>query len=123
MRWTPEQEEILAELASLGAEACRDAIYRRTGAMRSVGATERHANRIGVSLVRHDACPACGRRVARLRPSGLCSACHEVHLAEVYRRRTELLKEMRSDGKDEAYRKGRRAYALARQQRSRERSG
>lgn len=121
MRWTREQDSILRELASFGAEACRDAIYSRTGAMRSVGATERHANRIGVSLVRFETCPRCARKVARLKSSSnLCSACHEIFLAErVREERDALLREIRSDGNDESYEKGRRAYASARQQKSR----
>lgn len=80
MRWSEEQDRVLYEHGSKGAAWCRDEIERQFGISRSVGATERRANRIGAPLVRYEVCPSCGR-AARVMPyKGVCRACNAERL-------------------------------------------
>ncbi len=119
--WDDEQDALLRQFGHLGAEACREIIYRRTGVARSVDATERHANRIGASLVRYETCPQCGRKVERLNKcTGLCKTCNERHLLEGQRRHNiRLLREVRRRQEDGEYERYAREHATVRQENSR----
>lgn len=78
MRWTDEQDRIMRELASRGAEAVAKAIKAKTGVSRSVEAVKMHASREGVSLLPHETCPGCGTTVRKLhRDTGLCPVCNK----------------------------------------------
>lgn len=118
-RWTREEDAILRECASMGAMECRRELRRRLRASRSVSAVKARAQRLGVSLVRFETCPRCGRKVRRVRPDGLCEPCHQRRLAERQKARNrELMDEIskgEADAEDESQR-ARREYAAARQE-------
>lgn len=76
-RWTPDEDEVLRQCAAMGAAGVRRALLAELGAKRSVKAVQHRASLVGVSLAEHATCPACGRSVRRLRPSGMCSRCHD----------------------------------------------
>lgn len=74
--------------ASLGAETIAKEIKAETGVSRSVGSIQVHAHRIGVSLVKYQTCPRCGRRQVKLnRITGLCDMCN------AYERRDQAKRE------------------------------
>ena len=122
-RWDDVQDAILREFCHMGAEACRDIIGQRTGIVRSVDATWRHANRIGASCFQFAICPRCGRKAKRLMPeTGLCKACNELHRAEEQRRfNIRLSKEinMLEKGIDYEYVANKRRHDAIRQENSR----
>lgn len=85
--WTVEQEQVLRDYGSLGAERCREIIGEECGIWRSVDATQRHAYRIGADITSWEVCPHCGRRVKRLSDrDGLCPICVQREAAEQHRR-------------------------------------
>lgn len=119
--WSSGQNRILQENGNLGARKCRDLIHKQYGIYRSVEATERHAYRIGVSVMRYQTCPGCGRPVRKLNTySGYCQACHYKQKAQEEREfNIKLHRELsgRKNGDDShEYKK---AYDALRQENSR----
>ena len=116
MRWTDEQDRIMRETASRGAEAVAKAIKAKTGVSRSVSAVKMHASRIGVSLMAHENCPRCGMPVKKLhRDTGLCPRCNKREKAAQKRSRySELMTAVNSVDKD--YPAAVRDYNAARRQ-------
>lgn len=76
MRWTVGQENVIRELRFLGADAIRDEIEKRFGAVHSKHAVEVRASILGVSLQRRYQCPECGCFVEQVnRLTGMCPRC------------------------------------------------
>lgn len=116
--WTPEQDQLLYDNGYLGAEACARLLYQKTGVLRKTSAVERHAYRIGASLIPYKVCPSCGSRVSKLNYTGVCSACHTKHLlAEQKEFNQELLREIRT--KDAEAEDARKDYAAIRKKNNR----
>ncbi len=123
MNWTFEQEQILREYGNLGAEECRKMIFRRTGVLRSVESTKRHAYRIGAPLIKYEICPSCGRKVRKLKPSGLCTVCNERYLAQKQRELvSKLEQQLKEDTSSHEYVNAKHEYDQARKAASRLRS-
>lgn len=122
-RWTTDQEAILGEFGHLGAEACREIIYQRTGVRRTVDATWRHASRIGASCFKYVTCPRCGRHGKKLNEeTGLCRACNELQRSEDQRRlNVQIYREIRNmeNGTDYEYNVNKRRHDAIRQANSR----
>lgn len=119
MRWTSEQESMLVENAQKGAKFCRDEIAREFGVKRSVEATRRHANRLGVVTMVITICPHCGRPARKLnRRSGLCKTCNIKELAQKQREKNSVLlmqaKEI-DEGRESEYVEAKREYDKERQ--------
>lgn len=119
MRWTHEQEDMLVENANRGAEFCRDLIASQFGIHRSVEATRRHANRLGVITLKIDTCPHCGQPTRKLNKlTGLCATCNMKELAQKqHARNTELLAQARKTdgGRSIEFREAKREYDRERQ--------
>ena len=119
--WTTGQNDVIRELAHLGAAAVREEIRRRYGVERTVRAIEMQASRIHASLRVLSVCPQCGAIGVRLnRQSGMCPRCtEEAHVAEE-RAFNELL-HREAEGCEEGpeIEAARREYARLRQQNSR----
>ncbi len=98
MRWTPKQEEILALNAPLGAEACRKAIHRGTGVIRSVSSVVSHAQRMGVSLAKANPCPICGEPLKAGAKGRICAACRYERGIERQIRRSDYLESLKNGG-------------------------
>lgn len=82
MRWSRQEDDILRDYGSLGAEACSGILAEECGTRRTVKAVQHRASLIGASLFEYHVCPTCGAKVKRLRPSGVCMVCHEILKAE-----------------------------------------
>lgn len=82
--WTIEQDEILIAYANLGASEVRKALLQM-GVKHTEAAVIKRASRIGVTLIRYEVCPECGRKVKRLSSLGMCQNC-------TAKRRTERTK-------------------------------
>ena len=90
-KWTPEQRRVLFECSQLGAKACRDLIRSKHGVNRSVEATEREGQRLGLSMKKTpNPCPNCGA-TENITRSGFCARCHyEFLLARQYDYRKQI---------------------------------
>ena len=122
MRWTVEQESILFEYGSLGAQHCARIIAQRFRIYRSAEATQRHAYRIGAPMAIHETCPQCGKVSKKLnRKSGLCPTCNTRNLwRQAVQEEQEIIKKMLKGGEeDEATQFEQRRYAAQRQKNSR----
>lgn len=93
--WSSVQNDVLRELANLGAEAVAEAIAERTGVVHTAAAVQRQASRLGVSMVVFSPCPVCGRRVRGGR-TGMCPACRARANAE---RQWRVLGELEAEAK------------------------
>lgn len=93
--WSSAQNEVLRELANLGAEAVAEAIAERTGVVHTAAAVQRQASRLGVSMVTFATCPVCGRRVRGGR-TGMCPVCRARANAE---RQWRVLGELEAEAK------------------------
>ena len=120
-RWSAEQDRILMENGSLGAEKVRDLIERRTGVYRTVGATQRHASRIGVLLAVRGVCPMCGAVAVLNKRTGFCKLCHAKDLLEKSRHANDVLRQIRANDNPKEEKAYRREYDAERQRNSRER--
>lgn len=125
MRWTREQERILAEFANKGAAEIRAQLFVQTGALVSASAIVNKASRLGISLVTeepHGICVRCGaiRKERDINDEGLCRTCQLRSMAERQRRENERIrKEARRNEESDAA--AAREYATARKQLSRTR--
>ena len=92
MRWTVEQDKVLYEYGSLGAEECKRILHKKFNVNRSIGAIKVRASRIGASLFIYSVCPRCGSKAATLMPSGLCRLCHQRELVDNQREANSKLR-------------------------------
>lgn len=115
-RWTEEQDLFLMANSNKGAAWCADQISSIYGADRSAEATQRHGSRIGVSWVRYDICPECGKPMLSLPPKlGICRDCNARKLRDDAKTRAEQAKrESAQDGKGETFQRYRREYDMYR---------
>ena len=119
--WTTGQDEILAYEGFRGVDACVDEIRERFGIERTRAAVKMRASKIGASLMRYETCPRCGRKVKRLKYSGLCDLCHERELLDPKSKRKRLMREMRlTDKEREAVKAAKRERVAENQRRHRE---
>lgn len=75
IRWTSEEDELIATYARLGARGIRREIRTQTGISRTEAAIVKRASRLGVSLTTYEVCPKCGAVVKQLGKKGMCSRC------------------------------------------------
>lgn len=74
--WTAREDAAIRDYASLGARKVVERLRAECGSRRSEQAVQCRASRLGVSLLAHGACPACGSWTRRLDPmTGLCAVC------------------------------------------------
>ena len=120
-RWTAEQDEILLENGHRGAEWCAAEIARTFHVRRSVDATRRHGNRIGVSWIAYEVCPECGKPMLKVpKQTGMCRDCNIRRLRDRAKRAYEQAEEnQRRDGTGIAYRQDQREYDMYRQRKHR----
>ena len=100
--WTTGEDEILAANANKGAEAVCEEL-RRLGYLRSASAVVNRASEMGVSLIRYDTCPECGRPIKSRslnRVTGLCCLCSQRILASESKKRREAAEEGRYSEED-----------------------
>lgn len=118
MRWTEEQESLLVENADKGAKKCRDLIALKCGVSRSVEATRRHGNRLGLTLIEITRCPHCGRAAKLNKRSGLCMTCNVKELRQRQQAINSVLiqqKRMIDGGAESEYIEARKEYDALRQ--------
>lgn len=120
-RWTPEQDEILLENGNRGAAWCAQEIARTCHVRRSVEATRRHGNRIGVSWIAYEVCPECGKPMLKVpKTLGMCRDCNMRRLRDNAKRRYEQAEEnQRRDGTGITYKLTQREYDKYRQRKHR----
>ena len=117
-KWSREQNAILEQWCNHGPEKCAEVIRERFGVKHSPEAVRKHANRIGIPMVRYEPCPRCGRAVKHLTEYGICLACHQRELAngqKEYRR--ILLREI--EGECDDIKEAKRSHARIRKANSR----
>ena len=112
--WSAEQNLVLYENAKLGAKACRDILYKELGVRRTVEATRKHMQRLGISTKREvNPCPLCGSML-NIEKSGYCSKCHlEFLAAQTAIKQQHSLRDYELEGE------ARRRYAAERKRKSR----
>lgn len=123
--WTAEQESILVKNSNRGAEFCRDLIEDQYGIKRTIEATRKHANRLGLTLRKVTVCPHCGRGARLNRLSGLCPTCNMVELKEKQKQiNSELISQMKNDERkpNDTFVKAQKEYDALRQSNRRLRS-
>lgn len=122
MRWTVEQERVLFEYGSRGAQFCAELIARRFRVYRTAEATKRHASRIGIPMTIYATCPHCGKVAKKLnKNSGLCPTCNAHRLwMEAVQEEQEIIEKLKKGGEeDAAYQREKRRYDAQRQKNAR----
>lgn len=119
-KWSKAQDELLREFGNRGAEYCAAALRNRFGISRTPEAVRRHAYRVGISIIRYETCPRCGRAVSTVGADGLCGLCHQRRLAEEQKAfNASILAELRNQDREREIAEVRKDYQNARQQTSR----
>lgn len=116
IRWTEEQDLFLMTNANKGAAWCAHQICMTYGVKRSAEATQRHGTRIGVSWVRYEICPECGKPVLSISTrAGVCKDCNAKHLRDAAKAKAEQAAyESTQDGQNETFNRYRREYDMYR---------
>lgn len=113
--WTTGQEELLRANAHKGAEFCAQIIAEEYGIRRSPAATLRKMNRLGITSMRYEICPMCGRRVLQLvRGRDVCKMCNAKARLQRERERAAMQLEWTDEDEREFQRIERERKALQR---------